>query len=143
MVRIAIPTNGDKGLDEVVSPIFGRAPYFTYVDVDGDVKNVFSKQNAGSLARNAAGIASAQGLLHNGANVVIAQSIGPNSFDILKEAGVKILSGSGSVKDLIEKYKSGSLSEVNVPQESGRGMGRGLGRGFGRGMGRGFGRRNW
>ena len=147
MVRIVIPTNGNSGLNENISPIFGRAPYLTYVDVDGDVKNVFAKQNAGLFARGGAGIASAQEVITNGANVVIAQQIGPNAFDILEEAGIKIFMGSGTVKKLIDDYKENKLSEINISQGFGRGMGRGrgLGRGggFGRGLGRGFGGGRW
>jgi predicted Fe-Mo cluster-binding NifX family protein len=34
-VRIAFPTEGEKGLDDTVSKVFGRANTFTIVDLEG------------------------------------------------------------------------------------------------------------
>ncbi len=142
MMRIAIPTTGEKGLDDIVSPVFGRAPFFTFVDLDdnGNISNVFTKQNPGSLAQRSAGIAAAQTIISNGANVVIAQQIGPNSFDILRAGNIKILSGAGNVKDVVERYKRNELPELAMSGGFGRGFGRGFRKGFGRG---GFGRGRW
>ena len=128
-MKIAIPTNGDRGLDEEVSQIFGRAPFFTIVDLDSMA--VVPKRNPGSLAQHAAGVASARAILNSGASVVITREIGPNSYEILKEAGVKIFSGDGVIRDVVERFKRGELKEIDYIV---RGFGRGRGRGRGRWM---------
>ncbi len=138
-MKVAIPTNGERGLDEEVSNIFGRAPFFTIVDLDS--MSVVAKRNPGSLAQHAAGVASARAILNSGTSAVITREIGPNSYEILREAGVKVFSGVGTVKDVVERLKRGELEEF---KEHTRGFGHdlGRGRGFGRGFGRG-GRGRW
>lgn len=34
-MRIAISTDNDAGLDSVVSPHFGRCPYYLFIDLEG------------------------------------------------------------------------------------------------------------
>ena len=46
----------------------------------------------------------------------ITGNTGPNAFQVLKEAGLSVISGvSGSVKSAIEKYKNGELKSVENP----------------------------
>ncbi len=124
---VAIPTMGDKGLDEVVSSIFGRAQFFTFVDGD----NVEIKKNPGAFAQHAAGVVSAKIILNSGAKVVIAQQIGPTSYELLKEAGVEIFRGSGRIKDVLEKLEKNELDKL-LPGGYGHGFGgHGGGHGFG------------
>ena len=45
-MRIAISADDQAGLDGVVSPHFGRCPFFAVVDVEGtEIKSVESVQN--------------------------------------------------------------------------------------------------
>jgi predicted Fe-Mo cluster-binding NifX family protein len=41
--RIIVPTNGENGLDSQLAEHFGRAPYFTVVDLDTDGKVLSAK----------------------------------------------------------------------------------------------------
>jgi len=98
-----------------------------------------------------AGIQAAQTVVNKGGNVVISGNIGPNAFQVLSTAGVKIATGAyGTVKEAVEMYKAGRLSEggistvaahagVGAGVGAGGGMGMGGGRGRGMGMGRGMG----
>ncbi len=132
-------TTGD--LNAEVDPRFGRCQYFVFVD--SDTMAVEAIPNEAITAPGGAGIQAAQTVVNEGVDVLISGNIGPNAFQVLSAAGVKIATGAyGTVKEAVEMYKSGKLSETDVSTVSahagigsGFGMGRGGGRGGGRGMG--------
>jgi len=84
--------------------------------------------------------------------VLISGNIGPNAFQVLSTADVKIATGAyGTVKEAVEMYKGGKLNEAGASTVAahagmgatapggGFGMGMGGGRGGGRGRGIGLG----
>jgi predicted Fe-Mo cluster-binding NifX family protein len=80
-----------------------------------------------------AGIQAAQTLTKKGVDVLITGNVGPNAFQALSAAGIKIVTGaSGTVREVVEKYKRGELSETGAPTVKGH-FGMGIGRGSGRG----------
>ena len=116
-------------LDANVDSRFGRCQYFVIVDSETMEFTVVS--NDSTNAAHGAGIQAAQTAANMGAKVVITGNVGPNAFNVLSATGIKIVTGaSGSVRDAIEKYKSGQLKEVSNPTVGGHfGMGRGSGKG--------------
>jgi predicted Fe-Mo cluster-binding NifX family protein len=90
-------------------------------------------QNMASGATGGAGIQAAQTIASKGAKVLITGNVGPNAFQALSAAGIKIVTGAfGTVREVIEKYKRGELRETDAPTVGGHfGMGRGRGRGRG------------
>ena len=141
-------TAGD--LNAQVDPRFGRCQYF--VIVDSETMAFEAIANEAIAAPGGAGIQAAQAVVNKGVNVVISGNIGPNAFQVLSTAGVKIATGAyGTVKEAIEMYKTGGLNETGAstaPAHAGMGatapggglgMGGGRGGGGGRGIGRGRG----
>jgi len=63
--------------------------------------------------------------------VLITGNVGPNAFQALAAADIKVVVGaSGTIRQVIEKYKKGELRETDSPTVSGHfGMGMGRGRG--------------
>jgi predicted Fe-Mo cluster-binding NifX family protein len=121
-------------IDAQVDPRFGRCSYF--VIVDSEIMSFESLPNAASGAGSGAGIQAAQIITRKGAKVLITGNVGPNAFQVLSAAGIKIVTGAiGTVRDVVEKYKSGELRETGAPTVGGHfGMGMGRGRGRGRGQ---------
>ncbi len=138
-------TAGD--LNAQVDPRFGRSQYF--VIVDSDTMEFEAMANEAMNAPGGAGIQAAQAMVNKGVNVVVSGNMGPNAFQVLSTAGVKVATGAyGTVKEAVEMYKGGKLSETGTSTVvahagmgagSGMGMGGGRGGGGGRGMGRGMG----
>ncbi|NIQ06952.1 MAG: dinitrogenase iron-molybdenum cofactor biosynthesis protein [Candidatus Korarchaeota archaeon] len=126
-MKIAVSSNGQT-LNDQVDPRFGRCPHFVFVDTDGqDIKEVEALKNPSVGAMRGAGIQAAQTVANRGASVAITGNIGPNAFDALSSAGVKIVAGaSGSVKEAVNAYLDGKLSEISGPTSR---MGRGKGGG--------------
>jgi predicted Fe-Mo cluster-binding NifX family protein len=113
------------GLDAQVDPRFGRSRYF--VIVDADTMAFETIPNEAFTAPGGAGIQAAQAMINKGVDVVISGNIGPNAFQVLAAAGVRIATGaSGTVKDAVEQYKSGKLADVGgstVVAHAGMGLG--------------------
>ncbi|MEA2053062.1 MAG: NifB/NifX family molybdenum-iron cluster-binding protein [Euryarchaeota archaeon] len=148
-------TAGD--LNAQVDPRFGRCQYF--VIVDSETMAFEAMANEAIAAPGGAGIQAAQTMVNKGVNVVISGNIGPNAFQVLSTAGVKIGTGAyGTVQEAVEMYKGGKLGETGASTVAahagmgatapgggfgtgmGMGMGGGRGGGRGQGMGRGMGR---
>jgi predicted Fe-Mo cluster-binding NifX family protein len=120
-------------MDSPIDPRFGRCPYFVIVDSENMQFEVI--QNMASGATGGAGIQAAQTIAGKGVKVLITGNVGPNAFQALSAAGIKIVTGaSGTVREVVERYKRGELSDTGAPTVKGHfGMGAGKGRGRGRG----------
>ncbi|OYT42429.1 MAG: dinitrogenase iron-molybdenum cofactor [Candidatus Aenigmarchaeota archaeon ex4484_224] len=134
-MRIALPSTG-KDLNSIVDSRFGRALYFVFVDVEGkEIKKFEAYENPAYNAFGGAGIQASQFVANKGANVVISPSIGPNSFGLLIQVGIKIYSCPFgiSIKQAVEMFLEGKLNEFKAPFGPGFGRGRGWRGGWGRG----------
>jgi predicted Fe-Mo cluster-binding NifX family protein len=131
-MKVAVSV-GSPTLDAEIDPRFGRCRYFVIIDVD-DMK-FETLDNAGAMAGGGAGIATAQAIAAEGVDAVITGSCGPNAYQVLAAAGIKVVTGaSGMVRQVLEDYNAGKLSAVSEPNVPGHyGMGRGMGRGRSRG----------
>jgi len=63
-----------------------------------------------------AGIQSGQFVAEKKVKAVLTGNIGPNAFQTLQAADIEVITGiSGTVKEVIEKYKSGELKSTQGP----------------------------
>lgn len=123
-------TASSPSLDALIDPRFGRCAYFIIVDPDTTRFEAIPNPAAG--ATMGAGIQAAQLVVGKGVKAVLTGSVGPNAFQVLLAAGVKILVGPfRTVKEAVEMYKKGQVREVASPLGRRFGMGRGLGRRMG------------
>ena len=141
-MRVAVSAMSGS-LDAQIAPRFGRCQYF--VIVDAETMSFEALQNTSQYAGSGAGIQAAQTVANKGVKVVLTGNVGPNAFQALSAAGINIITGVyGTVREAVEKFKSGQLQKITAPTTPmGTGMegsyGMGMGRGGGRGMGRGMG----
>jgi predicted Fe-Mo cluster-binding NifX family protein len=87
--------------------------------------------NLAADSTGGAGIQVAQTMANEGVKVVITGNVGPNAFGVMSAAGIEIITGaSGTVRDVIEKFKKGEFQKTSAPtvsEHSGRNRGRGRG----------------
>jgi len=119
-MKIAITSMGAK-LEDKVDPRFGRCHYFILFDTD---TNKFeAMENTGAQGMGGVGIQSGQIMADKGVKTVLTGSCGPNAFQTLQAAGIKVITGvSGTVQEAIDKFKSGELkaiSQANASAHSG------------------------
>ena len=129
-MKICVSAESDS-LDSPIDPRFGRCPYF--VIVDSETMQFEAVPNMASGATGGAGIQAAQTIASKGAKVLITGNVGPNAYQALLAAGIRIVTGAfGTVREVVEKYKRGELRETGAPTVGGHfGMGRGRSRGRG------------
>jgi len=129
-MKIAISSTG-KDLDCQIDPRFGRCQYFIFLDPE--TMEFEAAENQGLTAMGGAGVQAAQLVVQKGVNALITGNLGPNAASALSASGIKVyLVPGGTVKEVAEAYKSGTLKEVSgstVPPHFGMGGGRGMGRG--------------
>jgi predicted Fe-Mo cluster-binding NifX family protein len=112
-MKIAVSATAPD-LDAEVDPRFGRCRYFLIID--SDTMNFDTISNESEMASGGAGIKAAQTVAKTGANVVITGNIGPNAFQTLQAAGIKVITGAnGFVKDVIKRFNNGEFKETNSP----------------------------
>ncbi|MBD3205078.1 dinitrogenase iron-molybdenum cofactor biosynthesis protein [Candidatus Bathyarchaeota archaeon] len=104
-MRVAVPASG-KTLESPIDPRFGRSPYYLIVDTE-TMKHEILPNTRMSAPR---GIEAARLVAGEGVDVVLAGALGPNSTDVLSQAGIKIVKGvRGTVKEAVEAFKNGEL----------------------------------
>jgi predicted Fe-Mo cluster-binding NifX family protein len=112
-MKIAITSTGNT-LDSQVDARFGRAAFFLVVDTE--TMEFECINNNAAAAAGGAGINAAKTVADSGAKAVLTGNCGPNASRTLAAAGVKLYANlSGTVKDAIEAFKNGQLSESGGP----------------------------
>ncbi len=92
-LRIAIPTKGKEGLDDVVSEVFGRSNTFTIIDVEeGAIKNVKILENPAGSYQHGAGPIVVKMLVDLEVDLVIAPEFGPGASTLLEQHNMEKVS---------------------------------------------------
>ncbi|MFC2044539.1 NifB/NifX family molybdenum-iron cluster-binding protein [Chloroflexota bacterium] len=132
-MKIAITATA-ASLDADIDSRFGRCQYF--IIVDPETMQFEALENSSAMAGGGAGISTAQTIAGKGIEVVLTGNCGPNAYQVLSAAGIKVFTDvAGKVQDAIEGYKLGKFkasSQPNVADHFGIGGGMDRGRGMGR-----------
>lgn len=132
-----VAATGTGGLDDMVSQVFGRAPTFTLVELEGaEVRGSQVIRNPFKDAGSGAGIQAAQMIARHAPRAALAGSFGPNVSGVFSAAGIQMVPVSGiTVQEAVLAYTSGKLAPSPEAPPAAPGMGGGPGRGMGRGAG--------
>ncbi len=120
-MKICITSSG-KSAESMLDPRFGRCSYFVIADTKtGELS--FIPNEAGESG-GGAGISAGQLMAKENVSAVVTGNVGPNAESVLKAAGIEIFKGEHqSIKNNLEKYKSGALQKISksVPPHFGMG----------------------
>jgi predicted DNA-binding protein (UPF0251 family)/predicted Fe-Mo cluster-binding NifX family protein len=121
MNKIAVSSEG-PGLDGPVDPRFGRAAGFVIIDPDTMASEYVDNAASQGMAQGA-GIQTAELMTRHGVGVVLTGYVGPKAFQALSAAGIKIGQNLEdlSVRQAIEKYKTGQVSMAGAPNRGAAG----------------------
>ena len=108
-MRVAVSADDNNGLDSVVSPHFGRCPYYVLVDLEGqEVKQVNTVANPyydNHQRGQVPGFIRSQG-----AGVMLTGGMGRRALGLFEQYGVEAVTGaSGTVRYALERYLGGEL----------------------------------
>jgi predicted Fe-Mo cluster-binding NifX family protein len=111
--RIVIPTEDNSGLEAHLAQHFGRAPYYTVVDLDenNQIMGVRTELNKGEHVGGSGH--PHEHLLALKPNIFVVQGMGPGCLSSLQDAGLTVLKATGTtVKEITEQFKEGKLSAL-------------------------------
>jgi len=112
-MKICVTAEGGT-LEANMDPRFGRCRNFILFDTETSVIEVL--ENANAQFQGGAGIQSGQLMVSKGVKVVLTGNVGPNAHQVLSAAGINIFTGvSGTVKEVIDGYKSGKYKATDAP----------------------------
>ncbi len=102
---------------------FGRAAAFVIVDTETGERDVLL--NPAADAAGGAGVQAAEFVIRHGAGAVISGAFGPNAYDTLTAAQVQMFQAeSGTVDELVQRYKNAELLPTTGVAGQGRRRGR-------------------
>ena len=109
MKRIAFACEDNGGLKAQMSMHFGRCPYYTLIDVEGEeIKNVEVVDNP-YFNNHTPGVVP-QFIHSQNANVMVAGGMGPRAIDMFQNLGSEAATGvSGQVENVIKAYLEGKV----------------------------------
>lgn len=100
-MKIAVSSTG-KTINDSVSDVFGRCPYFIIVEVeDQNIKIIETIENENREQMSGAGVSAAQLMAEKDIKIVIAKNVGPRALDVLKQFNIAVHSGQGTVKQAL------------------------------------------
>ena len=100
IMKVAIPAS-NQSMDGQLDPRFGRAKYFLIYDMESD-EHEFITNELNMLARQGAGIQSAQTVAGKNVQAVVSAHVGPKAYAVLKDAQITLYSGEGLLRDIID-----------------------------------------
>ena len=90
--RIAAATEGYRGLDDIISPVLGRAPTFTIIELEkGEVKDVRTIPNPAAYAPRGAGGYAIEILAREGVEAVLAGGSGGWAMQAAMSFGIILI----------------------------------------------------
>ena len=122
--RIAIPSNGNGGMDETRSGHFGHCDVFTIIDVaNGEIKNVSTIPNQEHVQGGC--MVPVNLLARHNVNALVVGGIGMRPLMGFKQAGIDVYHDSqrAEIRPVVEDLIAGKLSEITNDQVCGGGGG--------------------
>ena len=111
--KIVIPTNDQTGLNAHLAAQFGRAPWYTLIDVD-DAKKISNMQVFPNMGEHAGGVGfSHDNILKLNPNVIIVYGMGPRGLTTFQNAGVTVMKANAdTVNEVINAFIEKRLDEL-------------------------------
>ena len=105
-MKIVIPTNNKKGLDDEVAEHFGRCLTYTFLNEKGEVLEIIdntSEHNGGK------GLPP-ELMKKYESNILLCKGLGSRALDLCKEFGIDVfVYQTETVKDIFELWKNNKL----------------------------------
>ena len=110
-MKLVIPTNSKKGLDDKIADHFGRCSTYTFLDEKGEVIEIIE-----NISEHGGGSGLPPELMKKyGADVLLCKDIGPRAINLCHELGIEVyVHQTESVKDIFELWQNNKLKKAGV-----------------------------
>lgn len=119
-MKVCVSSTG-KDKSSLMDGRFGRCRCFAIYDTDN--KEYKFVENDGINSAHGAGIAAAQRVIDEKAEVVLTGKMGPNAMELIKASNIKILEvDGGTVENAVKSFLEQKLGEIDKPGPAHFGM---------------------
>ncbi len=118
VTRVAVSADDGRGLDSIVSPHFGRCPYYVLVELaDREVNDVAAIENPYYGQHQPGQVP--QFIYEQGVDVMLTGGMGQRAIRFFERYGIQAVTGaSGTVGRSLERYLGGALADAEPCRES-------------------------
>lgn len=110
-VKIVIPTNHKKGLNDTIADHFGRCSTYTFLDEKGNLMEIID-----NTSEHMGGESLPPELMKkHGANVLLCGDIGLRAINLCKKLEIDVyVFRAKTVKDIFEAWKNGKIKKAGI-----------------------------
>jgi len=110
-MRIVIPTDDRKGLNDKVAEHFGRCNTYTFLDEKGKVIEIIE-----NTSEHMGGIGLPAELMKKyGANILLCKGLGPRALNLCKQLKIDVyVCQSETVKEIFELWKNKKIKKASL-----------------------------
>ncbi len=108
-MKVVIPTNSNKGLNDNVAEHFGRCDTYTFLDEKGNVIGIID-----NTSEHMGGTGLPPELMKKqGADVLLCKGLGPRALNLCKELGIEVyVCQAKTVKGMFEMWKNNRIKKA-------------------------------
>ena len=108
-MRVIIPTNGEKGLNDTLADHFGRCKTYTLIDEKGELLEVIK-----TTSEHMGGVGKPPELMKkNKANILLCKSLGYKAIKLCEKFNIKVYTSQAkTVKEVFNLWKNDKLEET-------------------------------
>lgn len=113
--RLVIPVTEEKGLDSGLSQHFGRAPFYSIIDLDDNGK-IIGKDTIANTSEHFGGVGlPPDRIMQLKPKALVTYGLGSRALEMFQEGGVAVLRTEAStVKGVIDAYNNNELQELTT-----------------------------
>jgi len=110
-MKIVIPTNNKKGLNDKVADHFGRCLTYTFLNEKGRVVEIID-----NISEHMGGNELPPELMKkHGANILLCKDLGPRALNLCQELGIEVyVCQAETVKEIFEMWKNNKLKKAGA-----------------------------
>ena len=108
-MKIVIPTEGKKGLEDNIAEHFGRCNTYTFLDEKGKVIEII-----GNISEHMGGIELPPELMkQHGADVLLCRGLGPRALNLCEQLKIDVyVYQAETVKEIFDLWKNRKLKKA-------------------------------
>ncbi len=109
-MKIVIPTDGKKGLDDKIAEHFGRCNTYTFLDENGKILEIID-----NTSEHMGGIGLPPELMKkHSANVLLCRGLGPRALNLCREFKIEVyVQPAETVKEIFDMWKNNKLQKAS------------------------------
>jgi len=108
-MKIVIPTNNKKGLDDKVAEHFGRCLTYTFLNEKGEVVEIID-----NISEHGGGQGLPPELMKkHGADILLCKDLGPRALDLCNQLGIDVyVNQAETVKEIFKMWENDKIKKA-------------------------------